>query len=83
MWNDEIVTSEKYSHSNVNLQARIKDLLIKLSVENPNTPEFFEMEELVSRLVIEANEQKYKLVVLHERQEGMIKMLKQKLKLTS
>ena len=83
MWNDDIVTSEKFSPVGIQLEARIKELLIKLSIQNPQSHEYIELEELVSHLVTESNEQKHKLVVLHERQEGMIKLLKQKLKLKS
>ena len=83
MWNDDIVTSEKFSPAGIQLEARIKELLIKLSIQNPQSHEYIELEELVSHLVTESNEQKHKLVVLHERQEGMIKLLKQKLKLKS
>ena len=83
MWNDEIVKSEKFTPSNVNLESRIKELLIKLSIQNPQSHEYIELEELVFHMVKESTEQKHKLVVLHERQEGMIKLLKQKLKLKS
>ena len=83
MWNDDIVTSEKFSPSGIQLEARIKELLLKLSIQNPQSHEYIELEELVSHLVTESNEQKHKLIVLHERQEGMIKLLKQKLKLKS
>lgn len=81
MWNDDVVTSEKFTPSNVNLESRIKEILIKISIQNPQSHEYMELEELVSHLMKESSEQKHKLVVLHERQEGMIKMLKEKLKL--
>lgn len=83
MWNDEIVTSEKFNPSNVDIEARIKELLIKISLQNPQSHEYVELEELVFHLIKESNEQKHKLVVLHERKEGTIRMLKQKLKLKS
>ncbi len=83
MWNDDIVTSEKFTPSNLQVELRIKELLLKLSLKNPDSHEYIELEELVSHMMSESSEQKYKLVVLHERQEGMIKLLKEKLKLRS
>ena len=83
MWNDDIVTSEKFAPSNVHIESRIKELLIKLSIQNPQSHEYIELEELVFHLVKESSEQKHKLIVLHERQEGMIRLLKEKLKLKS
>jgi len=35
MWNDDIVVSERFTPSNVNLESRIRDLLIKISLQNP------------------------------------------------
>ncbi len=83
IWNDDIVTSEKFTPSNLQVEIRIKELLLKLSLSNPDSHEYIELEELVSHMIRESTEQKYKLVVLHERQEGMIKLLKEKLKLKS
>jgi len=81
MWNDDIVTSEKFFPSDLQIELRIKELLLHLSINNPHSHEYVELEELVAHLIRESNEQKYKLVVLHERQAGMIKSLKQRLKL--
>ena len=83
MWNDEIVVSDKFTPSNVKLESRIKELLIKISLQHPQSHEYIELEELVSHLVKESSEQKHKLIVLHERQEAMIRLLKEKLKLKS
>lgn len=83
MWNDDIVVSERFTPSNVNLESRIRDLLIKISLQNPQSHEHVELEELVVHLLKESSEQKHKLVVLHERQDAMIKLLKEKLKLKS
>ena len=81
MWNDDIVTSEKFVPSNVNLEARIKELLLKLQISNPESFELIELDELVNFMMNESSEQKNKLILLHERQEGMIKVLREKLKL--
>jgi len=83
MWNDDIVTSEKFAPSNVNLENRIKELMLRLQIENPQSYDVIELEELVNYLMNESAEQKNKLIILHERQEGMIKVLKEKLKLGS
>ena len=81
MWNDDIVVSERFTPANVNLESRIRELLIKISIQNPQSHEYAELEELVVHLLKESSEQKHKLIVLHERQEAMIKLLRQKLKL--
>ena len=81
MWCDEIVTSERFVPSNVKLENRIKDLMLKLQISNPDSLEAEEVGELVGYLIDESMAQKRKLVVLHERQEGVIRMLKEKLKL--
>lgn len=81
MWNDDIVTSKSFAPTHVNLQARIKELFIKMRLEKPDSHEILELEELVTFLMDEASEQKNKLILLHERQEGMLNVLKQKLKL--
>lgn len=81
MWSDDIVTSEKIVPSNVKLENRVKELILNLQVNHPNSFEAVELEELVNYMIDESMAQKRKLVVLHERQEGMITMLKEKLKL--
>ncbi len=83
MWNDDVVTSDKFTPADIDLVSRIKELFIKLSLRNPNSPEVVELEELVLHLSNESLEQKHKLIVLNERQSKMIKMLKEKLKLSS
>jgi len=81
MWSDDIVTSEKIVPSNVKLENRVKELLLNLQLEHPDSFVASELDELVGYLMEESMAQKRKLVVLHERQEGMIAMLKEKLKL--
>lgn len=81
MWNDDIVTASRIAPSNVNLEARIKELFIKLRLSQPESYQVIELEELVNHLMIETSEQKNKLVLLHERQDSMIKVLRNKLKL--
>lgn len=81
MWNDDIVTASRFAPSNVNLEARIKELFLKVRLSQPESYQVIELEELVNYLMDESAEQKNKLVLLHERQESMIKVLKEKLKL--
>ena len=81
MWSDDIVTSEKIVPSNIKLENRVKELILNLQVAYPDSFEAVELDELVSYMIEESMAQKRKLVVLHERQEGMITMLKEKLKL--
>ncbi len=81
MWNDDIVTSSEIAPTHVNLQARIRELFVKMRVERPDSHEVLELEELVSFMMEETAEQKNKLILLHERQEGMLNVLKEKLKL--
>jgi len=83
MWNDDVVVSEKFMPYNVNLESRIKELLIKIAIRNPKSYEPVELEELVSNLLRESEVQKRKLIMLNERQEAMIKVLREKLKLKS
>lgn len=81
MWNDDIVTSSEITPSHVNLQARIRELFVKMRLQKPDSHEVMELEELVTYMMDESTEQKNKLILLHERQEGMLKVLKEKLKL--
>ncbi|MEQ9467298.1 MAG: hypothetical protein RLN88_07790 [Ekhidna sp.] len=81
MWNDDIVTSAEIAPSHVNLQARIRELFVKMRLQRPDSHEVMELEELVNYLIEESTEEKNKLILLHERQEGMLKVLKDKLKL--
>lgn len=81
MWNDDIVTSSRFAPSNVNLEARIKELFVKLRLSQSESYEVLELEELVTFMMEESSAQKNKLVLLHERQESMIKVLREKLKL--
>ncbi|MEO1253677.1 MAG: hypothetical protein AAFY41_02150 [Bacteroidota bacterium] len=81
MWNDDIVTSAEIAPTLVNLNARIKELFVKLRLTQPESHEVLELEELVTYLIEESGEQKNKLILLHERQEGMLNVLKEKLKL--
>ncbi|MEP1033122.1 hypothetical protein [Ekhidna sp.] len=81
MWNDDIVTSSEIAPSHVNLQARIRELFVKMRVDRPDSHEVLELEELVNYMMEETSEQKNKLILLHERQEGMLNVLKEKLKL--
>jgi len=81
MWSDDIVTSEKIVPSNIKLENRVKELILNLQLSHPESFEAVELDELISYLIEESMAQKRKLVVLHERQEGMISMLKEKLRL--
>jgi len=81
MWSDDVVTSKNFAPSHVNLVSRIKELFIKMRLEYPTSHEALELEELVNFLIEESSEQKNKLILLHERQEGMLNVLKRRLKL--
>jgi hypothetical protein len=81
IWNDEVVKSQAIAPSQVNLENRIRELFVKLRLSSPETYELHELEELVSFIMEEAKSQKNKLILLNERQEGMLQVLRQKLKL--
>ena len=81
MWTDDVITSKEFAPSHVNLESRIRELFVKMRLESPESHEVLELEELVSFLMEESTEQKNKLILLHERQEGMLNVLKRKLKL--
>ncbi|MEO9869215.1 hypothetical protein [Ekhidna sp.] len=81
MWNDDIVTSQEIAPTHVNLQARIRELFVRMRLAQPESHEVLELEELVTFLMDESIEQKNKLILLNERQEGMLDVLREKLKL--
>ena len=81
MWTDDVITSKEFAPSHVNLESRIKELFVKMRLGQPDSHEVLELEELVTFLIEESSEQKNKLILLHERQEGMLNVLKRKLKL--
>ena len=63
-------TSKEFAPSHVNLESRIKELFVKMRLGQPDSHEVLELEELVTFLIEESSEQKNKLILLHERQEG-------------
>lgn len=79
MWNDEVVTSDEIAPSFVNLKARIRELFTKMRIQQPNSYDVIEVEELVSFIMEESQEQKNRLILLNERQEGMLRIFKEKL----
>lgn len=81
MWNDDVVTSDKFVPSNIHLESRIRELFLKIKIAHPESYEVDELEELVLHLLRETVEQKNRLVLLNERKEGMIRVLRDKLKL--
>lgn len=81
MWNDDIVKSQPIAPSQVNLENRIRELFIKLRMVQPDAYEVHELEELVSFVLEESDAQKNKLILLNDRQEGMLTVLREKLKL--
>ncbi len=83
IWKEEVVTSGKVAPSNVNLENRITELLVKFRLEYPSSYDAEELEELVNFLMRETNEQKQKLILMYDRQKSMVKMLKQELKINS
>lgn len=81
MWADDVVATERFAPSDVRLEARIKELLAKMVMDDPHSRYLMELEELVGHMMREASEQKLKLVILHERKDAMVQVLKDKLKL--
>ncbi|MEQ9404526.1 MAG: hypothetical protein RIM99_13110 [Cyclobacteriaceae bacterium] len=81
MWNDDIVKSHEIAPAQVNLENRVKELFVKLRLLQPDAYEVHELEELVSFVLEESDAQKNKLILLNDRQEGMLNVLREKLKL--
>ena len=81
MWNDDIVKTPEIAPAQVNLENRIRELFVKLRVSQPEAYEVHELEELVSFVLEESDAQKNKLILLNDRQESMIAVLRKKLKL--
>ncbi len=81
MWNDDVVKSQPIAPSQVNLENRIRELFVKLRVAQPDAYEVHELEELVSFVLEESEAQKNKLILLNDRQENMLGVLREKLKL--
>ncbi len=81
MWNDDVVKSQPIAPSQVNLENRIRELFVKLRMSNPEAYEVHELEELVSFVLEEGEAQKNKLILLNDRQENMLGVLREKLKL--
>lgn len=81
MWNDDIVKSQDIAPAQVNLENRVRELFTKLRVSAPESYEVHELEELVTFVLEESDAQKNKLILLNDRQEAMLGVLRQKLKL--
>ena len=81
MWNDDIVKSQDIAPAQVNLENRVRELFVKLRMVQPDAYEVHELEELVSFVLEESDAQKNKLILLNDRQEGMLGVLRKKLKL--
>lgn len=81
IWKDEVVTSGQVAPSSINLENRIRELFVKVKLEYPASYDTEELEELVSFLMRETNEQKSKLIMMYERQKSLVKVLKDELKL--
>ncbi len=81
MWNDDVVLSRDIAPTQVNLENRIRELFVKLRVLQPEAYEVHELEELVSFVLEESDAQKNKLILLNDRQESMLTVLREKLKL--
>ena len=81
MWNQDVVTSYQITPYSIDLNARIKKLFLKLNIVFPESGKVTELEELVKFMLEEYTVQKSKLVLLYERQEAIIEVLIQKLKL--
>lgn len=81
IWKEEIVASGKVAPTNVNLENRIKELVVRLRLEYSASYDVEELDELVSFLMRETNEQKRKLIMMYDRQKSIVKVLKDELKL--
>lgn len=81
MWNDDIVLSQDIAPAQVNLENRVRELFVKLRVIQPDAYEVHELEELVSFVLEESDAQKNKLILMNDRQVGMVKVLRKQLKL--
>ncbi len=81
MWNDDVVLSQDIAPAQVNLENRVRELFVKLRVLQPDAYEVHELEELVSFVLEESDAQKNKLILMNDRQVGLVKMLRKQLKL--
>ncbi|MEM6643793.1 MAG: hypothetical protein AAF616_12500 [Bacteroidota bacterium] len=81
VWNDDVVASEDFVPSNVRLTTRLQQLVLSLGLEYPKSAEVYELDELVNHLIRESAEQKRRLLLLQDRKDGMIEMLKRRLKI--
>ena len=81
MWNEDQVNAKNIAPTHLNLENRIKDLFGRLRFDLPDSYEVHELEELVTFVLEETDAQKNKLILLNERQESMLNVLREKLKI--
>lgn len=81
IWKEEVVTSGQIAPASVNLENRVKELFVKIRLEYPSSYDAEELEELVTFLIRETNEQKQKLIMMYDRQKSLVKVLKEELKI--
>lgn len=79
MWNDDVVISRYIAPTQTNLENRIRELFTKMRLKYPKSYEVHELEELVNHIIEEGGLQKNKLILLNERQESMLAVLREKL----
>ncbi len=81
MWDEDLTNVEQVVPSHQEVQKRILNLFSRLKIDLSESYEIYELEELVSFVLEESNAQKSKLVLLNERQEQMLNILREKLKI--
>lgn len=81
MWDEDLANVENVTPSYQEIEERIASLLSRLKIEVPESYELYELEELVTFVLEESNAQKSKLILLNERQEQMLNILREKLKI--
>ncbi len=83
MWNDEVVTSRSIVPTHVNLEQRVRMLVTELRSKQPESARVEELGNLIFNVLDENNAQKNELVLLHERQDSMLEVLREKLSINA
>lgn len=81
MWNEDLTDTKGIAPTQLNLENRINSLFSRLKIDLPDSYEVHELEELVSFVLNETDAQKNKLILLNERQQNMLEVLKKRLKI--
>lgn len=81
MWNRKSGMNSENIPTHVNIEKRIKELVLELKTGLYESCEIYELEELIQFVLNESDAQKNMLVKLNERQEILLNLLKTKLKI--